>query len=362
MKIGIVTQPLGDNYGGLLQNWALQQVLIKMGHRAVTLDQSADPMVGAVHWALFRLKCRVLGWFGRGPQRVMDAEAQHTHAMRHFADTHIHRTSKVMRPGDFAPKARALNADAFIVGSDQVWRPRYTMHLDANFLSFTSLPKIAYAASFGNDGNEYTAETRVRCDRLLADFKAVSVREDGGVELCHRLFGRDDAVHVLDPTLLVPPEDYLTLSKEASSHKKPYLLTYILDSSEDKRQYVAKTMKQLDMRELALAHDVAGCEPSPMISPTEWVRAFAEADAVVCDSFHGACFSIIFRKPFVVLANAARGNERLASLLRDMGLEDHLVTDTVNVNIPPTDWQRVHRRLSTRRAQSLQFLYDALSL
>ena len=38
MRIGIVTQPLKANYGGVIQNWALQQVLKKMGHEPITID------------------------------------------------------------------------------------------------------------------------------------------------------------------------------------------------------------------------------------------------------------------------------------------------------------------------------------
>ena len=38
MKIGIRTQPLHSNYGGLLQNYALQQVLLRAGHEVETID------------------------------------------------------------------------------------------------------------------------------------------------------------------------------------------------------------------------------------------------------------------------------------------------------------------------------------
>lgn len=42
MKIGILTQPLTNNYGGLLQAYALQTVLKRMGHDVIILDRRKD--------------------------------------------------------------------------------------------------------------------------------------------------------------------------------------------------------------------------------------------------------------------------------------------------------------------------------
>ena len=59
MKIGILTQPLQNNYGGLLQNYALQQVLIRAGHEVETLDQQ-NRRVGWLHFKLYRMKLNLM--------------------------------------------------------------------------------------------------------------------------------------------------------------------------------------------------------------------------------------------------------------------------------------------------------------
>ena len=39
MNIGIITQPLAQNYGGILQNFALQKVLKSLGHNVYTVNK-----------------------------------------------------------------------------------------------------------------------------------------------------------------------------------------------------------------------------------------------------------------------------------------------------------------------------------
>ena len=96
--------------------------------------------------------------------------------------------------------------DAFIVGSDQVWRPSYNQHLEQAFLNFTenwkNVKRIAYAASFGVDNWEFTKKQTKECKRLVQKFDFVSVREDTAVNLCKEHLGIE-ATHVLDPTLLL---------------------------------------------------------------------------------------------------------------------------------------------------------------
>lgn len=41
-KIAILTQPLGHNYGGIIQKYALQKVLVDMGHETVTINRAYD--------------------------------------------------------------------------------------------------------------------------------------------------------------------------------------------------------------------------------------------------------------------------------------------------------------------------------
>ena len=204
---------------------------------------------------------------------------------------------------------RKYHFDAYLVGSDQVWRPIYSYCLSNYFLDFTigqHVKRIAYAASFGTSKWEFTEGQTTRCAALAKQFDAISVREDSGVVLCKKYLGVD-AVHLLDPTMLLNKEDYIRLVEQEqipSSEKK--LMTYILDQSEEKQAIVRKISQTLSlspnvvMPEKNFAQvgkkDIDQCVFPPV---TDWLRGFMDAEYVVTDSFHGTVFSIIFNKPFV---------------------------------------------------------------
>src|SRR5690606_27489619 len=74
-------------------------------------------------------------------------------------------------------RKKAKDFDGFVVGSDQVWRPRYSPKISDFFLDFLEDPEkinIAYAASFGVDTWEYTAEETKVCRASVNKFRAIS--------------------------------------------------------------------------------------------------------------------------------------------------------------------------------------------
>ncbi len=248
-----------------------------------------------------------------------------------FINTYIHRrivNFESLTEGEY---------DAFIVGSDQVWRPSYNQHLEQAFLNFTenwkNVKRIAYAASFGVDNWEFTKKQTEECKRLVQKFDFVSVREDTAVNLCKEHLGIE-ATHVLDPTLLLSANDYQKLIDGLKISDSPYVFSYLLDESEEKIDILEDISKRLNLpvRKIKLEKDISKIPMSKLKSLTypsiqEWLASFAQADFVVTDSFHGTVFSIIFNKPFVVLPNKGRGVARFESLLKDISLENRIFSD-----------------------------------
>ncbi|MFU2362202.1 MAG: polysaccharide pyruvyl transferase family protein [Clostridiales bacterium] len=248
-----------------------------------------------------------------------------------FINTYIHRrivNFESLTEGEY---------DAFIVGSDQVWRPSYNQHLEQAFLNFTenwkNVKRIAYAASFGVDNWEFTKKQTEECKRLVQKFDFVSVREDTAVNLCKEHLGIE-ATHVLDPTLLLSADDYQKLIDGLKISDSPYVFSYLLDESEEKIDILEDISKRLNLpvRKIKLEKDISKIPMSKLKSLTypsiqEWLASFAQADFVVTDSFHGTVFSIIFNKPFVVLPNKGRGVARFESLLKDISLENRIFSD-----------------------------------
>lgn len=361
MRIGILSLPLHTNYGGILQAYALQTVLERMGHKVVVIDTPNVKFAPSLFTLAKRLVKRLLGYrvgvFSEWKHnRVYPIISQHTQP---FVDKYIHR-----RVVNSPEELRANEFDAIIVGSDQVWRPKYYGKIENAYLAFAKdwhIKRIAYAASFGTDDWEYTPEQTKTCGELLRMFDAVSVREASGVQLCKEHFGVE-ALHVLDPTMLLDKEDYIHLIEAAGTPKsKGTLLNYILDDSPEKRaliEWVARENNLVPFRVNSRVEDHAAPLEERIQPPVElWLRGFYDAEFVVTDSFHACVFSILFGKPFVVVGNKERGMARFESLLKMFGLEDRLVSSVEDYN-HIVDMMCNQATLQERRELSSHYLLE----
>ena len=339
MKIGILSLILHTNYGGILQSYALQTILERMGHTVIVLDKDRETHRSAIRQCLtlgkyilsrYLLKKNIEYYNPRKLNRERKERELNTRA---FINKYIHiRAVRSIQSGVLK------DVDAIVVGSDQVWRPKYfeaqwKTGIEQAFLKFASsyqIKRIAYAPSFGTEVWEYSEEQTIICSRLLQIFDAVSVRETSALYLCRDKLRRNDVIHTLDPTLLLSKEDYEHLIDSADIQKSPgNLLCYILDNSKEKQELVERIAKE---RHLIPFHTNSkiGNPDAPQkdrIQPPveQWIRGFMDASFVVTDSFHACVFSIIFEKPFVVIANEDRGTARYMSLFSILSLENHLL-------------------------------------
>lgn len=355
MKAGIVTQPLKNNFGGIIQNFALQETLRNLGHDPVTLCviQPHDSVSLRKRIAPFIHWLRLLPYIPQGNLfrffRVHGANQRRN--LTEFTDTHISTTQlpRYTVPSGF---------NALICGSDQIWRPKYNADIEDMYLKFAEnadVTKIAYAASFGTDQWEYTETQTLECARLIEMFDSVSVREKSGAELCRRNLGHH-AEWVADPTLLLDENRYREICSDIPASSRPYIGSYLLDPDKQRLKILSGISRNLNKR----VHD---CNPASD-SMEKWLAMFRDAEFIVTDSFHGTVFAIIFRKPFITIANPARGNARLKSLLEPFGLYDRLtdsVGDALEIASRPVDWKMAGTRLDAFRLKSIAFLKEALS-
>ena len=261
--------------------------------------------------------------------------------------------------------------DAIIVGSDQVWRPRYfgIKQIGNAYLKFAegwNIKRIAYAASFGTDEWEYTAKQTSGCGRLLRMFDAVSVREDSGVRLFRERFGVG-ARHVLDPTMLLDKNDYVKLFETVGTpNSKGNLLCYMLDETEEKRGVVRRIAdeKGLTPFNVKSQSDSIASPIGERIQPPleRWLRGFYDAEFVVTDSFHACVFSILFGKPFVAVGNADRGMSRFNSLFSMFGLEDRLVANGhAYTECKDADRADIMAMLAEKKREAMNYLVGNLN-
>lgn len=367
MRIGILTQALHGNYGGILQNYALQETLRKLGHNPITIDRHKNIPSGAVK-DLGKFIVRHLypqfesGFLTDRERRMLISN------ISAFVDRHISRTRPIYTQAAFDAEVNNDCYDAFIVGSDQCWRPIYSANILNYYLDFVTdlhIKKIVYAASFGVDNWEYSDAQTEQARNAAKRLDAISVREHSGVELC-RKYLNVDAHWVLDPTMLLGAEGYTQFVSRENA--MPFITTYMLEYSPRANRVLNK------IRKAAGLDNVKHNLPSPIfkrfssikghmnISVEEWLSNISNASFVVTDSFHGAVFSILFNTPFAVMLNTTRGNTRLESLLSDFGLEDCIINDSDNFSLPVFDWEAVNRHLTERRQESAAFLENSLCL
>lgn len=377
MKIGIVTQPLALNYGGVLQNYALQKVLKDMGHDVYTINKRIyflpyyKPWKDRVKWRVKQIVKKYIGREYYASFREFQLIRLHFTKFIHsnISATKIYGTQEQLRK-----IIEKYNFDAYVVGSDQVWRPLCTENIYDEFLSFCQGKKnkrVAYAASFGVDKWEFEERQMRECRRLAKMFDAISVREDSGVELCRKYLDVE-AVHVLDPTLLLEKKSYIDLVDQGVEEKfVGDIFCYILDNCNLIRHTISTiekkyTLKSYQVKEkkywgtMKYGDDITDYV---IPSPTKWLRAFMDAKIVLTDSFHGCVFSIIFNKPFWVIGNERRGNARFDSLLRLFNLEnrrisiDEITTMDLMTGI---EWEDINNILSEKREEAFRFLNQAL--
>lgn len=379
MKIGILTQHLGHNYGGILQAYALQKKLLQLGYNSVIFDirlKSYDRSIISkllsiisriIKRNIFRVKST------KPPMRQWDFSDRIKKVVYRntfdFIKRHILMTEQIIPEQTL--KYNFNRFDCFIVGSDQVWRPKYNKYIQHSFLDFVEnkkdIKRIAYAASFGVDVNEFSEEMLKICKPLAKKFDSVSVREDSGVRLCKDLFDVE-AVHLIDPTMFFDAEHYEKLSKEKKDYKNDgNCFAYILDRTSEKDNIIEKVCNKYRLKPFNVLPksnflDVGPKHVEDCVMPPieQWLDGFNKAKFVITDSFHGTVFSIIFKKPFLVIGNKTRGMARFESLLRMFKLENRLIQsendlteELLNCHI---DYEAVHEILAKERAKAINFL------
>lgn len=369
MKIGILTHPLDYNYGCLLQNFALQTVLKRMGHETITINRYSAPptfLLLLKNWTI-RLLLRVvkdekvsLKWNPYLDIETKDILASKT---QQFVDRNIVSTERVF-PKDLKKIDQKYRFDAYVVGSDQVWLPHFCLNAFLDFVDRDNVKRVFYAASSGKVSFANDPHLSKQCKTLAKKFSGISVREDTLLPISHNYLGID-AIQVLDPTLLLDPNDYLTACSEIVD-ASPVVFTYILDKTPIKEKIVERVSNDMQLPivrgsveedyEKGKSMDITKC-----IYPSvdSWIQNIARSEFVVTDSFHGTCLSIVFRKPFVVVGNMERGIERFKSLLKLFNLQSRLITDCSELNesfYSQLENDEITTKINELRDKSLSFL------
>lgn len=367
MKIGIITLwKTQDNYGGVLQNFALQTYLLKRGHEPHLIRYYPKSFL----INLKRLVKRILGY----PEVKFITEGQKSAYLNRgfdqFRQQYMSISDKLYTSNQKLCNDQHI-ADCFITGSDQVWN--YNTFDSSGYPFFLKFVpddkfKIAYAASFGSIRVKPAFLNYIR--PLLKRIDKISVREEQGIGICAQA-DRQDARLVCDPTLLLQKQDYLKLIKKTSLTAPPSLFCYILGwESEIPVDAIMKftSSKKLSFQwtpSQGMTEEFFKTKPSFFNIP-DWLKAIDQASLFCTNSFHGAVLAIIMETDFIVFplkGKKGKMNSRIHTLLESVRLMDRIYeseekTSFKNIASTPIDWPAVKDKLSKYSASGKQFLAE----
>ena len=354
MKIGIITFHWATNYGAVLQAYALQSFLMKLGHAVQIIDYKPriyeKKLVKCFKQKRpWLIKNKLIDYFKEQPFILFRKE--------HFRLTTRYHSLQELRKNP-------PECDVYICGSDQIWNPSFTKGGEGQpttsyFLDFghEKTIRIAYAVSFGC--TEYQEEIRHIVSPVLTKFNAISVREKSGYEIVRNM-GFDNVKLMPDPTLLLTAQEYNEILDSSPSFCKPFNFFYAIQD----RQLVIKKMEHYFRNELPECVVSTREFKYSIIDIREWLSLIKAAHSVVTNSFHGIVFSIIYKKPFIAVPVEGLGsgmNDRIFTLLEQLGLKDRILNNCEPSRITAIlsekiNWAAVEEKIQILRGDAELFL------
>lgn len=335
MKIGIMTYWWSDeNYGQILQNYALQRYLSNQGHEPY-LIKYFPPKDYRYAWIRRNLKFLKLIIPGKRTEYLREralVRANKQRSFNEFKRKYLVTTARVYGYKDLI--INPPSADVYITGSDQVWNTysngeKLTYDQKNQFRAFlldfgaSEVSRVAYAASWGR--RSISQEEKDICRTVLKKFCYLSVREKAGVDICKEL--GYNAKLIADPTLLFAAEDYRELYQETIDREAlgDYVFLYYRGSGDIDIDEVYEWAKSKKLKVIFVPYNGFSDKDHRMIYPTiqKWLYFIDNAEYVITDSFHCGLFSILFNKKLGVVKATTQGvgtNTRFDSLFEIMGI------------------------------------------
>lgn len=387
MKILTLNYHYGNNYGAVLEAYALQYFLYKYSNDVLCLNYvfKEGPLhkyyrrilkILTQHDIRIRYMSKLLT--ATNKEKRIETSVKKTYLQNdnmvfdEFRKKNLHITKQIFHGlGELRTFFNSHDVvDAVVCGSDVIWNVNNeSLDTDVYFLGWVpdKVKRIAYAPSWGKPTIDLCYSAKQNISTLLSKFDAVSVREKSGVDICASL-GRKDAQWVPDPTMLLTAGAWNKIA-ENKFHGR-YILNYRIPynkSVDDSAILYALTQHyQIDVKKVP---DIES--EYVWLSPTEWLGGIRDAEFIITNSFHGVVFCIIYNKNFLftkLVGDYEKLNERIYSLLDLFDLSDRIITEETASNASiiksliksPINWDQVNEKLKQWRQVGVDFLDKAL--
>lgn len=365
MKVGLITFHASHNYGSMLQAYALQQTVLKLGHQCEIINLRTK-VQRSFYRPFFAHKdrYRILKAL-RYPRLAFDDVRKYQKFEKFLKENYI------LSPQTYATakelKEANLDYDCYISGSDQIWNTKCLDFQTSYFLDFVKQGKrIAYAPSMGpNPFKQIDKRAYVSIKDYVFCYDAVSVREQDAATLLKQVSGVTAQV-VLDPTLLVCPQEWSALAGEKPLIKEDYIFVYTPWYDDYKQLFTvaAELAEKYDLKIISSMPDNVSrwrnnvrFQYYTAVGPIEFLNLVKYSKYMFCGSFHAVVFSILFNKPFY--AYEGMNDSRIAPLLK-MAVLERCATLRDGELPMPFNAEEAKKNLKLNIMQSIQFLNDAI--
>lgn len=339
-KVGIISFQNANNYGALLQLFALQTAVEKLGEKAEIINYESQNF---------------------------DLEEFQLDCFKDFKHKYLKLSPKYVKGGDIDTS----NYDVIVTGSDQVFNPALTKNDSTYFLDFIKkdegIVKASYAASTSIDG-EKEKTVREFFAKYLKEFSFVSLREKEFIPIAQE-YTKEKVISCVDPTQLLSANDYESIINIPEITDRGYILLFRIWPYEKLRDFANILSLHTKKKLVAVTFYegeytfVEGSKIVKQLEVPKWLSYFKNADLVITDSFHGLMFSIIFRRPFYIWAKKDARAYRIKNILKSLELSDRMYRDDI---VPSKidfsiDYTKANEKLSIMKESSIEYLKQIIN-
>lgn len=367
-KIGIITLFGYHNYGNRLQNYAVQHILEKLGFEVESIKNKTAAPVKKLSklQRIYKNKNNLVKKITEKLSNVKYKKLNERRIIRfeEFTKKNIKETPFCISNNNI-PKTLDEEYDFFITGSDQVWNP-FQRGTEIEFLMFASQKKrISFSASIGT--SFIPEERKEFYTKALNQMASISVRENEAQEIVENLTQRTDIEILLDPTMLLSKEEWINITTKHAVKPYKYILVYFLgEKTKEYKNFIDKTSRDNNFKIIELLNPKY--EEDFLTDPAEFVELINNASLICTDSFHGAAFSILLNKYFLIFNRSedsqASMNSRLNTLLKKFKLENRYWSNNYDKKkiFENIDYKKINELLETEKIKAHEFLKKSLAI
>lgn len=352
MRLGILTFHRAINFGAVMQAYAMQETLKKLGTEVAIIDYYPK-------------------YFASAYKTVRSFSLKHPRGALYEILTMYWRLCRNIKYKKFRDENLNLleyeelnTCDYVILGSDQIWNSHITgSQLDSSFFNQNKSNKAKHAIAYGVSTmsiDRITQQDLSLFSEWLPQLDGISIREQSVAEFISKKC-KIKVDTVIDPTFLAGSSIFTKFIHPHRPIKERYLLLYEVWHYTDVERKAREIAKARGLKIIIVSGAEIRKPHKNLIqaaSPIELLNLIAYAEHIITSSFHGMAFSIVLNKQFNAVCGEYNQSVRLSDFLKKVNLQKKLSFNMEDTDDTFIDYSVINEYILRERELSLKFLND----